>query len=687
MRLFLLIVSILSVLSLYMLVVATGYAAKLSEYFWWVAGFSGFLTLILLLVLFRQLWRLWQESRHNIFGAKLSRRLVMMFTWVTILPGIFLFAVSTQFITYSINSWFGDETEEALARSLNLSKLTLRAATENTLRKAKKIRGQFHEEKVEAINFQDFVQVLLIDKGTGRIRQLHRRQGIVLPDPKLDEIQQVQNVESGNISIKNRLYTEVWLPVDNTGKHMLFFRQPVPAKVANDVILIENARAKYAELTFAKQGLQTFFLLTLIMATLLAMMLAVLLAIFFAKRFIAPLQSLAEATQAVAQGDFRSRAPVYRNDEMGMLSARFNRMTEQLEMARNATNRLHREQEEAKKYLELVLASLTTGVMTFDNQGCLKTFNESAVNILAYPLHRLVGDNKHQWQKQGTAPALIARFVELVNQNEEDVPIESEYGGCDRIKILLGKSVALPDNAGEVLVFDDVTNLVRAQKEAAWGEVARRLAHEIRNPLTPIQLAAERMAWKLNDRLPENEQRILQRSTDTIIKQVAALQEMVEGFRNYARSASLKLTRNNLNDLVAEVLLLYEGSDCTFSQNLSEEKLLVNVDVTAIRQVLHNIFKNAAEAAMSDNQPRVSVSTMREYECSVIKVVNNGQAFEQVVLTHIFEPYITNKPNGTGLGLAVVKKIIDEHKGQIELGNNNQQNGAWLQIKLPIVER
>lgn len=686
MRLFLLIVSILSVLALYMLVVATGYAAKLSEYFWWVAAFSGLLMLILLFVLLRQLWRLWRQERKNIFGAKLSRRLVMMFTWVTILPGLFLFAVSTQFIVYSINSWFGDETEEALSRSLSLSKLTLKAATDQTFRQAEAVREQLNSTSGEQTDLTSFVQVMIVDKRTGQWQTIYRAEGQALPSPRWDEAKGIDQAKSGNISIQNRLYTDIWLPMDTQGERIIFFRQPVVAKVANDVTLIENARAKYAELTFAKQGLQTFFLLTLVMATLLAMMLAVLLAIFFARRFVAPLQSLAEATQAVAQGNFHSRAPVYRNDEMGMLSARFNRMTEQLETARMATNRLHKEQEEAKQYLELVLSSLTTGVMTFDAQGCLKTFNDSAIHILTFPLHQLVGKCPQSWHKEGTAAGLIARFVDVVREDDSQSPIESEYGGCDKIKILLGKMVALPDDAGQVLVFDDVTNLVRAQKEAAWGEVARRLAHEIRNPLTPIQLSAERLAWKLADRLPENEQGILQRSTNTIIKQVAALQEMVEGFRNYARSASLKLTRNNLNDLVAEVLVLYEGSECVFEPHLSENILKVDVDVTAIRQVLHNIFKNAAEAALADTSPHVKVCTLREENNAVLTVVNNGLSFDSVILSNVFEPYVTNKANGTGLGLAVVKKIVDEHKGQIELGNNDQQNGAWLKIKLPIVE-
>ena len=267
---------------------------------------------------------------------------------------------------------------------------------------------------------------------------------------------------------------------------------------------------------------------------------------------------------------------------------------------------------------------------------------------------------------------------------EGDKAIQQPYAGPDEARILLGKATVLSEenNRDTVLMFDDVTTLVRAQKEAAWGEVAKRLAHEIRNPLTPIQLSAERLSWKLADKLNEQDANILNRSTATIIKQVEAMKDMVEAFRNYARSPSLKLEKVELNGFIEDILLLYEGSSCTFSSNLSNIPLYIAADSGAIRQVLHNIFKNAAEAAEESKHPEVNVHTRQEGTQVVLTVTNNGKSFSTEMLHHAFEPYVTDKPTGTGLGLPVVKKIIEEHGGRISL-SNQAAGGACVKITLP----
>ncbi|MDO5687070.1 MAG: ATP-binding protein [Neisseria sp.] len=700
MRRFLLMIGVLSVLALYMLAVATGYAAKMSEYFWYITAFAVVLTLALVVVLAQQLWQLRRDAKRHVFGAKLSRRLVNMFTWVAILPGVFVFAVSAQFITHSINSWFGNETAEALERSLNLSKLTLNATLQDSLRQAQNFSHSViivlsERDDVQAafdrLDTSAFAQVLLYRPADQKLLAQSARNDPQLPLPAEIDFPSAAagNALHGNVSINNTLYAQIWLPIHAGGQdYLVFFRQSVPPNVAADVTLIENARAKYAELSFAKRGLQTFFLMTLLLATLLAVMLAILAAVFFARRFVAPLQSLAQATQSVAQGDYSRRSPIYRSDELGMLSARFNRMTEQLQTAREATDHLHKQQEAARRHLELILASLSAGVLTLDDAGCLKAYNDSAAKILDFPLHELIGIPTTQWHGTGTRQNLIARFVQTVlDTAPQDKPIESEYGGGDTVRILLGKAAQLPDGADTVLVFDDVTDLVSAQKEAAWGEVARRLAHEIRNPLTPIQLSAERLAWKLQGKLDDADADILHRATDTIVKQVAALQEMVEGFRNYARSANLRLHKTDLNEIVAEVLVLYEGSsDCRFNAYLHEGRLPVKADNTALRQVLHNIFKNAAEAAAADHTPQVTVTTESDGQHALLTVCNNGLSFTPEVLRQAFEPYVTDKKNGTGLGLAVVKKIIDEHSGTIILSNQDA-GGARIKITLPLTEK
>ena len=488
-------------------------------------------------------------------------------------------------------------------------------------------------------------------------------------------------------SINGKLYAQGWLalPAAQEKGKALFFRRPIPDNVARDAELIENARSKYAELTYAKQGLQTFFLITLLAAALLSIMLALVIALYFARRFIEPILSLAEGAKAVAQGDFSQPRPVYRNDELGQLTRLFNHMTEQLAIAREAEELNRIRQEAARHYLETVLESLTAGVITLDETGRLKTLNRSAENILGLPLSELSGSNWHDWPQSVPQYLLLTElFQTILVTKHTGKPVQTAYTGGDEARILLAKATPLPaDNGGgTVLVFDDITLLVRAQKEAAWGEVAKRLAHEIRNPLTPIQLSAERLAWKLQDKLGEQDAQILARSTDTIIKQVAAMKEMVEAFRNYARAPALKLEKQDLNKIIEEVLLLYEAGACTFDAVFSNIPAVMYADTTAMRQVLHNIFKNAAEAAEEAAQPEVHIHTDNTDGKITLTVTNNGKSFSKDMLANAFEPYVTDKPTGTGLGLPVVKKIVEEHGGRIAL-SNPAEGGACVKITLP----
>ncbi len=535
-----------------------------------------------------------------------------------------------------------------------------------------------------------FTQLSLYDVKT------HKTEKSVNPlklnQPELDKEGWEKLEQTGSIrsleNIENVLYAQGWMLIGahNGRDYALFFRQPIPQDVAQDATLIEAARAKYAELSYTKQGLQTFFLATLLVAALLAIFLALVMALYFARRFVEPVLSLAEGARAVAQGDFSQKRPVFRNDEFGRLTQLFNHMTEQLAIAKEADENNRLREEAARHYLECVLESLTTGVITLDAEGRLKTFNKAAERILGIELVPLWGSNWHDWRGQSPQQTLLAEVFAAIEETANAAkPVQVEYAAPDDARILLGKATILPDDNdnGVVMVIDDITVLIRAQKEAAWGEVAKRLAHEIRNPLTPIQLSAERLAWKLHDKLDEQHAQILSRSTDTIVKQVAALKEMVEAFRNYARAPSLNFEKHDLNRLVEEVLLLYEGGACRFVPNLSDKPQPISADTTAMRQVLHNIFKNAAEAAEEAEVPQVNVSVGEDNDGQVLLTVcNNGKGFSKEMLHNAFEPYVTDKPTGTGLGLPVVKKIIEEHGGRISLSNQNE-GGACVKIALP----
>ena len=683
----------------YSLTLATNSGSPLSEYFWWLIAAGGLIVTILLAMLLRYGWLLLRHNRHNMLGSRLTRRLALMFTLIAVLPGLFLFGVSAQFISYSINSWFGNDTAQALESSLTLSKSALDNTLDNTIEQAAALqveiisRTSMGGTAAEALRLSGetarFSQVGLYNPADGTTELISNPAALPPPPAEKEVAEELQRHGSSRsvTNINGKLYAQGWLalPAAQEKGKALFFRRPIPDNVARDAELIENARSKYAELTYAKQGLQTFFLITLLAAALLSIMLALVIALYFARRFIEPILSLAEGAKAVAQGDFSQPRPVYRNDELGQLTRLFNHMTEQLAIAREAEELNRIRQEAARHYLETVLESLTAGVITLDEAGRLKTLNRSAENILGLPLSELSGSNWHDWPQSVPQYLLLTELFQTILATEHTgKPVQTAYTGGDEARILLAKATPLPaDNGGgTVLVFDDITLLVRVQKEAAWGEVAKRLAHEIRNPLTPIQLSAERLAWKLQDKLGEQDAQILARSTDTIIKQVAAMKEMVEAFRNYARAPSLKLKKQDLNKIIEEVLLLYEAGACTFDAVFSNIPAVMYADTTAIRQVLHNIFKNAAEAAEEAAQPEVHIHTANANGQITLTVANNGKSFGKDMLANAFEPYVTDKPTGTGLGLPVVKKIVEEHGGRIAL-SNPAEGGASVKITLP----
>ena len=683
----------------YSLTLATNSGSPLSEYFWWLIAAGGLIVTILLAMLLRYGWLLLRHNRHNMLGSRLTRRLALMFTLIAVLPGLFLFGVSAQFISYSINSWFGNDTAQALESSLTLSKSALDNTLDNTIEQAAALqveiisRTSMGGTAAEALRLSGetarFSQVGLYNPADGTTELISNPAALPPPPAEKEVAEELQRHGSSRsvTNINGKLYAQGWLalPAPQEKGKALFFRRPIPNNVARDAELIENARSKYAELTYAKQGLQTFFLITLLAAALLSIMLALVIALYFARRFIEPILSLAEGAKAVAQGDFSQPRPVYRNDELGQLTRLFNHMTEQLAIAREAEELNRIRQEAARHYLETVLESLTAGVITLDETGRLKTLNRSAENILGLPLSELSGSNWHDWPQSVPQYLLLTELFQTILATEHTgKPVQTAYTGGDEARILLAKATPLPaDNGGgTVLVFDDITLLVRAQKEAAWGEVAKRLAHEIRNPLTPIQLSAERLAWKLQDKLGEQDAQILARSTDTIIKQVAAMKEMVEAFRNYARAPSLKLEKQDLNKIIEEVLLLYEAGACTFDAVFSNIPAVMYADTTAMRQVLHNIFKNAAEAAEEAAQPEVHIHTDNTDGKITLTVANNGKSFGKDMLANAFEPYVTDKPTGTGLGLPVVKKIVEEHGGRIAL-SNPAEGGASVKITLP----
>jgi len=461
--------------------------------------------------------------------------------------------------------------------------------------------------------------------------------------------------------------------------------QPIPQQLAQDAQQVEEARQGYQELLLSRLGLKRLYGISLTLALALALFSAFSLAFVLSERLAAPLRALARGTRAVARGDFTQVQTVSSRDELGMLTQSFNRMTRQLSEARATAEESRDKLLEANSYLEGVLSSVTTGVVTLEHDLAVRVANPAAAGILGVARSDLEGRSLLDW---GTENPVLADFSRDMALHFHDSPtrpwreqIELATATGKRILLARGTPLATGESPDYVLVLDDVTQLLQAQRDAAWGEVARRMAHEIKNPLTPIQLSAERLEAKLLDRLDGAARETLIRATATIVGQVAAMKGLVDAFAQYARLPSPRIERLDINALVTEVLHMYEGS-IPIDSHLAAGLPPVAGDPALLGQVLVNLMKNAQEALEGSAAPLISVSTAQHGSQVSLCVQDNGHGFPEELWDRLFEPYVTSKPKGTGLGLPVVKKIVEEHHGSIAV-DNPETGGARICVSLP----
>jgi len=428
---------------------------------------------------------------------------------------------------------------------------------------------------------------------------------------------------------------------------------------------------------------------------MLAMLSAVAIAFVLSRRLSEPLSVLAEGTEAIAHGDYSRVLPSHGKDELGILVQSFNSMTRQLGDAIQAADRNRARVEAARTYLETILAHLSSGVLALNHKAELRTYNLTASNILGVSLAEYSHKPLKSLADQQPALAEFVNHILTRYQSGPDIVWQTgewkqqmEISTIHGKQILLVRGTPLPDSAesGYVVVFDDMTAVVQAQRDAAWGEVARRLAHEIKNPLTPIQLSAERLEHKLASKLTDTDASMLRRATATIVSQVSAMKTMVNEFSEYARAPALNLTELDLNHLIEEVLVLYEPESVELSISLDKKLPKVVGDQTMLRQVLHNLLQNAQDALHDQPEPKISLSTHATDGEVKLVVEDNGAGFPLEIISRAFEPYMTTKRHGTGLGLAIVKKIVEEHKGSIKI-ENRENGGACITMTLPIKSR
>jgi len=623
-----------------------------------------------------------------------------MFGVIAVLPGALVYGVSVQFVTRSIESWFDVRVEKALESGLHLGRSALDSLLSDLTEKARGMANELSDLRESGrrsallrLREQQGVQsAALFSVGGQLLSSASNEISAALPDlPTQTQLKQARSTQAVTAvdGEGGRLNLRVLVPVAARSAfeepRILQVIQPVPPSLAYDADAVEGVYRDYQELQLARQGLTRIYALTLTLTVLVALFGAFALAFVMARRLSAPLSILAEGTQAVAQGDFSPRQAVYSRDELGILTQSFNRMTRQLDDARRETERHRAELESARGYLELILANLSAGVLVFDRDFVLQTVNEGARNTLADDFTGLINEEAAHWPRQNEFGNFILDNFARVKDGEWQAQAELERpNGMPQMLLLRGSRLPEASGGGEVVVFDDVTRIIAAQRSAAWGEVARRLAHEIKNPLTPIQLSAERLQFKLAGKLMNGDKDMLARGTQTIINQVQAMKRMVDDFRDYARLPPPEVVALDLNALIGEVLGLYEGSSAAIECALATDLPKVLGDSTQFRQIIHNLLRNSEDALEGREGGIVRIVTERAGRHARLLMSDNGPGFPVELLPRIFEPYVTTKVRGTGLGLPIVRKIVDEHQGTIEI-SNSPEGGARIDIRLPMV--
>jgi nitrogen fixation/metabolism regulation signal transduction histidine kinase len=628
------------------------------------------------------------------------------FALMAILPGLIVYLVSVNFLTRSIESWFNVKVESALEGGLNLGRTALDIMLADVKEKGEGMATNLafqpansHFAMLNDLREKSGIQDVTLLTLQGRILAVSSSDSTsFLPElPSVTQLRQARQRIYGSIEpIGGKgLYLRVLAPVtvqDMAGEtRILQLLQPVPKTLATTAEAVQDVYQDYQQLSYSRASLREVFALTLTLVMMLAMLTAVAIAFVLSRRLSAPLTVLAEGTKAIASGDYSIVLPEHGKDELGVLVKSFNSMTRQLAEAIKRADRNRARVEAAHGYLETILSHLSSGVLAFNERGELRTFNQAAITILAVKLENCVGLTPETiLTKQTKLESLLLTIAENLksdNVQKNDMQTQVELANAQGKQILVVRGTPLPDG-GYVVVFDDATTMVQAQRDAAWGEVARRLAHEIKNPLTPIQLSAERMAHKLHEKLDAADAEILKRATETIVNQVDAMKKMVNEFSEYARSPAPQLKRLDVNALIREVVSFYDLPSIKIEQVLAQQACIIKGDSTMLRQVIHNLLQNAQDALIASLAPIILVKTEVLNDLLLITVQDNGTGFPAEMMLHVFEPYVTTKSHGTGLGLAIVKKIVEEHKGSIKVENvtGAQGTGAVVTMSIPLFQ-
>lgn len=689
---------------LYFLVQASGNTSLFSESYTLLLELGIALAVGLLVLIGYQVRTLYRRIRSKEFGSRLALRLLVVFSVAALIPGVLVYSLSVQFLANSIESWFNVNVDQALEAGLNLGRTSLDSLLEDLVIKGESMALVVSEssaiDELPLLNHlreQSGIEELTLYNKLGKTlafssaRPTELFPGAGLPRGAALRQVRLQRVYKSIETVPDQgFYLRVVVPVNvlaiNEDLRALELLQPVPVELTENAERVDSAWRNYQELIRARVGLKRVYGLTLTLTLLLTLLSALALAFSLSQYLGVALGQLADTAAAVGRGDFTRFAKVQTKDELGTLANAFNTMIRQLQDADEARARDQARIQEAKTYLEGVLSNLSTGVVVVAPDQTIRAVNPAAEALLDTPQSSLVQQTLKTLQGASDKP-LIRAFCGLLSmrfdeaqagswETQLDVPREEGRGVFHlRVSLLTGA-------ADRLVVFDDVTDLLQAQREAAWGEVARRLAHEIKNPLTPIQLAAENLQRKLSDKVGPPEKDLVDRSTATIVNQVDAMKSMVDDFSAYARTSGLVRRPVDLNGLIAEMMTLYEPMGIRFELKLDPTLPAASGDSKLLRQVLHNLIQNAMDVLQGRPSPKVGLTTEHLKDEIRLTISDNGTGIPESLIGRVFEPYVTGKAKGTGLGLAIVKKIVDEHGGKI-VCRNQDTGGAQFVVYLP----
>ncbi len=706
MRYLIAIASLVGVLLLYLLSKASSSSEFISgSSYTIVLILSGIFILSLIVIIANQVKKLFKNIKTDVMGSRLSMRLVISFTLMAVIPGLIVYLVSVNFLTRSIESWFNVKVESALDGGLKLGQKALDIMLTDLELKAERMAltlssmpttSQYAalSDLREKSGIQD--ATIISDQGKIIAVSSNDAESFLPALPTLIQLKQAENNIYGKIEpITNKgLYLRVLAPINGSSvsneRLILQILQPVPDSLSTIAESVQVVFQDYQKLSYSRNSLKVIFSITLTLVLMLAILTAVAIGFLLSRKLSEPLALLAEGTKKIAKGNFKTMLPETGKDELGVLVKSFNSMTRQLDQATQNSKSNQIRLESARSYLETVLAHLSSGVIVINQAMEIKSFNIAASKILQVDLSKntdqlLTSISLKNKALKDFVSAIQEEVQTTGNKKQAEIIKQFEVKYEKSNQVLLLQITPLPQNKinNYVLMIDDITMMIQAQRDAAWSEVARRLAHEIKNPLTPIQLSAERIKHKLGSKLNKVDTEILDKAVLTIVNQVDAMKTMVNEFSEYARAPKLNLELTDINKLIKEITHLFENSGIKITTKLSKAMPEIKIDINMIRQVLINLIQNAQDAmAKNTKQSTIQISTNKLKNYLVLSIQDNGPGFSVDILKKAFEPYVTTKLHGTGLGLAIVKKIIEEHDGVITI-ENNKGSGANINIQLP----